>query len=48
VRSAAAAGMRVIAVPAARYPLDDDARGRTATVVASIDAVTPEVVRAVG
>jgi HAD superfamily hydrolase (TIGR01509 family) len=30
VRSAAAAGMRVVAVPHGRYPLDDDARQRAA------------------
>jgi HAD superfamily hydrolase (TIGR01509 family) len=40
VRSAAAAGMRVIAVPQPPYPLDEDARGRAALVVDGIGAVT--------
>lgn len=46
VRSAAAAGMRVIAVPDRRYPLDEDARRRAALVLNGIDAVTPEAVEA--
>jgi HAD superfamily hydrolase (TIGR01509 family) len=37
VRSAAAAGMLVVAIPSARYPLDDDAAGRTTVV---LDAVS--------
>jgi beta-phosphoglucomutase-like phosphatase (HAD superfamily) len=48
VRSAAAAGMPVIAVPDRRYPLDEDARGRAALVVAGIDAVTVDAVQAAG
>jgi HAD superfamily hydrolase (TIGR01509 family) len=48
VRSAANARMAVIAVPDHRYPLDDDAQGRAALVVDSLDAVTPDAVRAVG
>lgn len=47
VRSADAAGMTVIAVPASAYPLDDDARQRVGLVVDRIDAVTPDAVRAV-
>ena len=45
VRSAAAAGMRVIAVPHQRYPLDEGARTRAALVVADISAVTVDAVR---
>jgi len=48
VRSAAAAGMRVVAVPHRRYPLDEDARMHAALVVAGIGAVTPDAVRAAG
>jgi HAD superfamily hydrolase (TIGR01509 family) len=44
VRSAAAAGMRVVAVPHGRYPLDDDARQRAALVLTAITALTPEAV----
>ena len=46
VRSAAAAGMAVIAVPHQQYPLDDDARAQAALVVPAVTAVTPEAVRA--
>jgi HAD superfamily hydrolase (TIGR01509 family) len=46
VRSAAAAGMRVIAVPHERYPLDEDAGRRAALVVGQIRDVTPEAVLA--
>jgi HAD superfamily hydrolase (TIGR01509 family) len=45
VRSAARAGMSVIAVPDRRYPLDRDAQRRADLVVDSLDAVTPEAVR---
>ncbi len=48
VRSAAAAGMRVVAVPHRRYPLDEDARVRATLVVADIGTVTPDAVRAAG
>ncbi|SCL17078.1 HAD family hydrolase [Micromonospora inyonensis] len=44
VRSAAAAGMRVVAVPHAAYPLDPEAERLAAVVLPSIDALTPEVV----
>jgi HAD superfamily hydrolase (TIGR01509 family) len=40
VRSAAAAGMRVIAIPAKRYPLDDDAAATAATILGSLDELT--------
>lgn len=46
VRSAAAAGMCVVAVPHRLYPLDDDARTRTALVVSGIADVTADAVRA--
>ncbi|MFC0005020.1 HAD family hydrolase [Micromonospora siamensis] len=48
VRSAAAAGMRVVAVPHGAYPLDPDAAALAAVVLPSIDAFTPEVVRRLG
>jgi HAD superfamily hydrolase (TIGR01509 family) len=44
VRSAAAAGMRVVAVPHRGYPLDPDAEQHAALVVAGIDEVTVPVV----
>jgi HAD superfamily hydrolase (TIGR01509 family) len=44
VRSAAAAGMRVIAIPSPRYPLDDDAAARAATVLHRLDELTPATV----
>ncbi|MEV0330918.1 HAD family phosphatase [Micromonospora echinospora] len=44
VRSAAAAGMRVVAVPHGTYPLDPDAERLAAVVLPSIGALTPEVV----
>ncbi|WP_088981008.1 HAD family hydrolase [Micromonospora echinospora] len=44
VRSAAAAGMRVVAVPHGAYPLDPDAERLAAVVLPSIGALTPEVV----
>jgi HAD superfamily hydrolase (TIGR01509 family) len=48
VRSAAAAGMRVVAVPHRRYPLDPDAEQRAALVVAGIGEVTVPAVQALG
>jgi HAD superfamily hydrolase (TIGR01509 family) len=48
VRSAAAAGMRVIAVPRRRYPLDADARTLAARVVTEITEVTPDLVTTLG
>ncbi|HZD38846.1 MAG TPA: HAD family phosphatase [Actinomycetes bacterium] len=44
VRSAAAAGMRVIAIPSRRYPLDEDAAARAATVLDRLDELTPATV----
>jgi beta-phosphoglucomutase-like phosphatase (HAD superfamily) len=48
VRSAAAAGMRVVAVVHDRYPLDDDARRLASLVAASTAEVSPDVVAALG
>jgi HAD superfamily hydrolase (TIGR01509 family) len=48
VRSAAAAGMRVVAVPHGQYPLDDDARQRAALVLPTITALTPDTLAALG
>lgn len=48
VRSAAAAGMRVVAVPHGAYPLDPDAQRLASTVLDSIDELTPEVVAQLG
>ncbi|MEV2236658.1 HAD family phosphatase [Micromonospora sp. NPDC049891] len=48
VRSAAAAGMAVVAVPHGAYPLDPDARRLAVTVLDSIDELTPEVVDGLG
>ncbi|HEY2949521.1 MAG TPA: HAD family phosphatase [Micromonosporaceae bacterium] len=45
VRAAAAAGMSVVALPHPRYPLDPDARDRTAVVLPDIAELTPQVVR---
>ncbi|TDC35940.1 HAD family phosphatase [Micromonospora sp. 15K316] len=44
VRSAAAAGMRVVAVPHGSYPLDPDAAQLAAVTLRSVDELTPEVV----
>lgn len=46
VRSAAAAGMRVVAVPAERYPLDADAQARVALVLPALADLTDERVDA--
>jgi HAD superfamily hydrolase (TIGR01509 family) len=45
IRSAAAAGMRVIAYPNVRYPPPPDALGLADTVIESLDDLTPELVR---
>jgi HAD superfamily hydrolase (TIGR01509 family) len=42
IRSAEAAGMRVIAIPNASYPPDDDALELADVVLASLDELTPE------
>ncbi|NYT93146.1 HAD family phosphatase [Salinispora sp. H7-4] len=47
VRSAAAAGMAVVAVPHGAYPLEPDAERLAAVVLSSIDELTPEVVATV-
>jgi HAD superfamily hydrolase (TIGR01509 family) len=46
VRSAAAAGMRVVAVPHGAYPLDPDAEALAAVVLPAVGELTPEVVAA--
>ncbi|ATO15357.1 HAD family hydrolase [Micromonospora sp. WMMA2032] len=43
VRSAAAAGCRVVAVPHGSYPLDPDAEALAAVLLPSINALTPEL-----
>ncbi|MFG1648718.1 HAD family hydrolase [Micromonospora sp. NPDC049275] len=48
VRSAAAAGMRVVAVPHLSYPLDRDAAGLAAVTLTSIGELTPELVERLG
>ncbi|MEU7615652.1 HAD family phosphatase [Micromonospora rifamycinica] len=48
VRSAAAAGMRVVAVPHGSYPLDPDAAELAAVVLTSVHDLTPEVVDRLG
>ncbi|MEV4760846.1 HAD family phosphatase [Micromonospora sp. NPDC049559] len=45
IRSAAAAGTRVVAVPHASYPIDPDARERAALVLPSIGALTEQTIR---
>jgi HAD superfamily hydrolase (TIGR01509 family) len=42
IRSAAAAGMRVIAIPNATYPPDDEALAEADVVLASLAELTPE------
>ncbi|WP_410810238.1 HAD family hydrolase [Micromonospora sp. 067-2] len=48
VRSAAAAGCRVVAVPHGSYPLDPDAEALAAVLLPSIDLLTPELVARLG
>lgn len=48
VRSAAAAGMAVVAVPHGAYPLDPDAERLAAVVIGSIGELTPELVASLG
>ena len=48
VRSAAAAGMRVVAVPHGSYPLDPDAAALAAVLLPSVHALTPDVVDRLG
>jgi beta-phosphoglucomutase-like phosphatase (HAD superfamily) len=47
VRSAAAAGMRVIAIPTERYPLDDDAAATSSLTLHRLDELTVDAVEAV-
>jgi HAD superfamily hydrolase (TIGR01509 family) len=47
VRSAAAAGMRVIAIPTEQYPLDHDAAGATSLTLYRLDELTVATVEAV-
>jgi HAD superfamily hydrolase (TIGR01509 family) len=44
IRSAHAAGMRVLALPNPHFPPDDEALGLAATVLAGLDGLTPEAV----
>ena len=48
VRSAAAAGMRVIAIPTERYPLDHDAAAAAALTLHRLDELTGDAVEEVG
>jgi HAD superfamily hydrolase (TIGR01509 family) len=48
LRSAAAAGMRVIAIPHPRYPPDADALARASLVLPSLAELTPDAVSALG
>jgi HAD superfamily hydrolase (TIGR01509 family) len=45
VRSAAAAGTRVVAVPHASYPLDEDAQRQAALVLPAIGALSEQTIR---
>ena len=44
LRSALAAGMRVIAIPTASFPPDPDVLARAAAVLPDLDALTPAVI----
>jgi HAD superfamily hydrolase (TIGR01509 family) len=44
IRAAAAAGMRVVAIPNRRYPPSEDALSQATTVLESIGELTPDVV----
>jgi len=48
LRSAAAAGMRVIAIPHPRYPPEPDARAAARLVLSSLAELTPDAVSALG
>ena len=48
LRSAAAAGLRVIAIPHPRYPPDPDALARASLVLPSLAELTPDGVAALG
>ena len=44
IRSAKAAGMRVVAIPNPHFPPDEDALAQADVVLRSIDELTPEVI----
>jgi beta-phosphoglucomutase-like phosphatase (HAD superfamily) len=44
IRSARAAGMRVIAIPNQSYPPDADALAQAHVVIRSLDELTPELI----
>ena len=44
IRSAKAAGMRVVAIPNPHFPPDEDALGQADVVLRSIDELTPEAI----
>jgi HAD superfamily hydrolase (TIGR01509 family) len=46
LRSAAAAGLQVIAIPRPQYPPDPDALATTALVLPDLDALTPDAITA--
>jgi len=48
LRSAAAAGLRVIAVPRPQYPPDPDALAQAGLVLPRLDGLTPDAVSALG
>jgi HAD superfamily hydrolase (TIGR01509 family) len=48
LRSAAAAGLRVIAVPRPEYPPDPGALGQASLVLPGLDGLTPDAVAALG
>jgi len=48
LRSAAAAGLRVIAVPRPQYPPDPDALAQAGLVLPGLDGLTPDAVAALG
>jgi HAD superfamily hydrolase (TIGR01509 family) len=44
IRSAKAAGMRVVAIPNPSYPPDDESLGQADAVIRSLDELTPELI----
>ena len=48
LRAAAAAGMRVIAIPNRRYPPDPDALALADLTLPDLNALSPEIVRSLG
>jgi HAD superfamily hydrolase (TIGR01509 family) len=47
IRSAKAAGMHVVAIPHPAYPLDEDVRRAADVVLASIDQLTADIIKAI-